>query len=215
MLYETNEQIVATAHDVRVDNGTLALDVGRVVTANQQRELALTMLGFGGAREIIPPNVLIHDTDFMVWHVAGCVRSMHFRENQKVTIFQVPYPSLLFVASGNGLSVYGLATDERPTKDTPLYHAPLMNIYADARLCLGSARLPDGLGISDIPAWEELIFNTAYSHTNHDRTLRIGRKKSTSSAEHFKFYQKLAKGKPARFPIEALIPLNKTVGDLL
>jgi hypothetical protein len=52
-----------------------------------------------------------------------------------------------------------------------LYHAPLMNVDAFGRVCTGTADLPASCGIPDIPAWEQVMHDTCYSHVNQNHTL--------------------------------------------
>ena len=56
--------------------------------------------------------------------------------------FRVPWPPLLFLAVRHTLYCAALAHADRPEPETPLFHAPLMNIDAQGAVCLGTAETP-------------------------------------------------------------------------
>jgi PRTRC genetic system protein B len=57
------------------------------------------------------------------------------------TEINVHLPATLYVAANDKLYIFALDSDNRPTGDTRLYHAPFFNIYAKGDVCLGTARI--------------------------------------------------------------------------
>jgi PRTRC genetic system protein B len=50
-------------------------------------------------------------------------------------------PTLVFYQSGTSLSVCAIQGTQRPEGDTPVYHAPLFNVYENGVICLGQVKL--------------------------------------------------------------------------
>jgi PRTRC genetic system protein B len=76
----------------------------------------------------------------------------------------IAQPALLFVARRNGLSVYALRSDERPSKDTPLSMAPFYNVYDDGRVCTGSMKVPGKLDPASTDQWSRAFFGSNFTH---------------------------------------------------
>lgn len=101
------------------------------------------------------------------------------------TSVSVKWPHLVFIASEQNLRVFAVLGNKRPTPETKLYHAPLMNIFSDGRLCFGSAVRPDRITVDSIPEWSAAIFDSRFSHVNHQRTI----KGASTSAEHARWWR--------------------------
>jgi len=127
-----------------VENGAIytrmvsALDICRAVSQD-------TALSSG----LLPDNALWWSTDKngpwvalwrppQIWQVALMAQSMKEPERMKL-----PMPGLVFACSpGQAPKVW--AAKKRPTKpQDALYHAPLPNMYQDARSCSGTHRYPE------------------------------------------------------------------------
>jgi hypothetical protein len=142
---------------------------------------------------------------------------------------------LLVGVSERGLFVAALTSTRRPTERTRLFHAPLMNVNGQGHVCTGSADLPNAVTLATLPAWEAVITHTFFTHVNHSKTLHLARpsrvtaksrarqgvtRPATSSSDvsttaHVRFWQRLAREGATRFPKEALVPMQQTVGDFL
>jgi PRTRC genetic system protein B len=79
----------------------------------------------------------------------------------------------------------------QPKADDYIYHAPLMNTYSDSRVCVGSADCPDNADIENMAGWESVIFETIFTHTNHDFTLQQKSNERTSTKELHAFYKSI------------------------
>jgi PRTRC genetic system protein B len=126
----------------------------------------------------------------------------------------VPWPRLLMVANRNGkLAVAALKTNGRVSAKTKLYHAPLMNVYANGNVCTGSATLPNECGIDQIKVWESVMFDSAFSHVNNPSTLFLAgdKSKAVDNNAHYRFWLSLSKKKVDKFPNERLNLLRCSV----
>lgn len=213
-----DSSLLATSHPVHQYEGqpSPVIGAGHVLPDADLRELLLSMLDMTSEYTgIIPPDVLVFNSKKIAWVVKSSVRTLYFKPvgKEKSIKFTVVVPTLLFVATAKGFSIAALKEIKRPTKDTPLYHAPLMNIYDDGRVCLGSATMPSPLSLTVRDKIEACIFDTNFSHINHPNT--IAGKKSISNTAHLAFWRNLNKEQPKTFPKSSLVPMGVTVGGFL
>lgn len=76
----------------------------------------------------------------VVWYRPACERNLNFNKSViKVNNSMAKIPATLYVVLNENLYVFALMTDERPLMGTKLYNAPFFNIYADGKVCLGTA----------------------------------------------------------------------------
>lgn len=216
--YSSSGTLVATSHPLTQSNHAPApiIGAGHLLTESDTREVLQSMLDIVPAfTGFIPHDVLSQSSQHLAWTVKGSVRPMYFklRGSTKTVTLNVPMPTLLFVAHAKGLSIAALSSTRRPSETTRLFHAPLMNIYSDGRVCLGSAKMPDNISIESRPAIENTIFKTNYAHTNHHNTLNLSKK--TSGKQHMAFWRKLHKSKATVFPKAALKPLGVSVASFI
>lgn len=174
-----------------------------------QRRLKIAVVGVGGVKgEWLPENLLMHNSQKMIWYVPAKVRTMHVKTGSKVQHIKLKWPSLVFMASaGRQLKVAAYAGSGRPKRNQKLYHAPLWNIYHDTRLCTGSIETPDILNMNAMQVWEDAVFETLFSHPNHDNVLP----ESRADRRHYLSFIR-AKGKAGEsFKAGDMNPLNKTL----
>ena len=87
---------------------------------------------------------------------------------------------------------------------------PLWNVYADGRVCLGSATVPHLDGVDAMPGYESAIFDTLFSHGNFRGNLSYRQDRGeTSDRDHVRFWRELARAKASRFPHAALVPMGR------
>jgi PRTRC genetic system protein B len=94
-----------------------------------------------------------------------------------------------------------------------LHHAPLGNIYANTSVCTGTAALPDGVTMKDKIAWESVIFDTAFTHTNHQQTLVEPKRGHHTRTGADADYWCNRKGRNKPFPDRLLCPLGANLGQ--
>lgn len=160
------------------------------------------------ALQILPDNVIAQSEDSLVWHVPGNVRAILFKRGNKPKKITVPYPSLIFKVIDNTLSVVASKYKRKPKADDVLFHAPLMNIYSESRVCVGTANCPENSEIESMAGWESVIFDTIFTHTNHNNTLRQKGNAPTSTKELCNFWKSIKDNK--RFPNNRLNSLSDT-----
>ncbi|MCB1821861.1 MAG: PRTRC system protein B, partial [Candidatus Competibacteraceae bacterium] len=157
----------------------------------------------------LPPTVLAHGEDFTAWWQPARIAPMWFLLQGQRYGFRVPWPPLLFLAVRHTLYCAALAQADRPDAETPLFHAPLMNIDAQGAVCLGTAEVPPDHAIHRCSEWEAAVYATNFSHVSHAQTLQIKGEQTVNSEQHFQFWQALHGRK--RFPSTALAPMHRTL----
>ncbi len=207
-----------TKHPIRQHKNVPVIGVGQPLTHGDKKSLVACLFdehykGIG----LLPENLLAQQADTLIWYVKGKCHPVHFNINNKIhRINNAPYPNLIYAVKNGTLKIAAYKGTKRPTAKTALYHAPLMNIYKDTRVCTGSATLPSDSSICTMIEWEKVITDTAYSHINHDYTLQHkSQSKQTSTAELLRFWEKLGRQKTTKFPSKSLRPINMTLQEWL
>ena len=197
-------EVLVTQHQIG-DAGTFG--PGTLMDTDAVEELLALFAERPSPRRLLPENVLMSRPSETLWYCPSKVCSMWFRQGDKVRRYQVPWPALLFHAAHGMLRIAALADDARPRADTPLYHAPLMNIYGDGQLCLGNIKAPH-CDLDGMAGWEQAVYDTHFTHVNHERAMQPPHH---TNAGHLKLWRRLAREKAQRFPIEVLVPMDCTL----
>jgi len=232
------ESALVTCHPVQLSDQGPVIGAGRVFGAKDQEELMAILqnrLRETQQAALIPPTVLAMGDRYALWVMPGKQRPLPIRAGDRRLLLTVPWPTLLVGVSESGLFVAALARNRRPTERTRLFHAPLMNVNGQGHVCTGSADLPQDVALAKLPAWEAVITHTFFTYVNHSKTLRLSRPSratakssvrqgatrtatstpDVSTTAHVRFWQRLARAGATRFPKEALVPMQQTVGDFL
>ena len=148
----------------------------------------------------------------LVWFVPSKLRPMFFRGNGRSFKVDVIWPSLVFCCDPSlklRIATYG--GNGRPNLSQRLYHAPLWNIYRGTRLCIGSSAQTDVIDIGAMKIWEEAIFRTNFTHSNHDTVIAKGVKgdKNTDEA-YIRFIRQKSKARE-RIRVSEMTALNSTL----
>lgn len=212
---DTNNIVCATQHQVNSNN---TLSLGRVVSAPHISK-AFSELNTGFSKQIfscIPETVLYDSSERLVWYKRRFIGDMWFRVGSKPQRFTVEWPCLLFIVekAQRQLRVFALPSNARPSANTRLYHAPLMNINGQGVLCQGTATLPSQITIETITQCENTIFDSQFTHVNHEFTLR----KETSNKKHLAFWKSKSKTKtqpPERVSVKEMKFTKNTLGDIM
>ena len=170
--------------------------------------------------QYLPPNLLAHSDDLLIWHVPSSVRPMFFLMpgSRRAVTLDVVWPSLVFHARGGSLRLFATATTKRPEPSTPLFQAPLMNHNPVSGLCFGSVPRPQRADLSSVATFEAAVYQTNFTHVWGDWPLadRLEKGESESvSQELLAFYEQLAARNAKRFPKSALRDAGMTLGDLI
>lgn len=167
---------VVTQHEVmQVDGGASFLGPGVPVTESFLKLLSLGLTG-GNLRDadkvqLNPDSLLGSGPGFLIWFRPASVTTIFFKtgDDQELAALSgkdFNLPPLVFCASDGGLKVMALPTNSRPNGQTRLKFSPFLNVYDDGKVCLGSARIPDGYRPDQIQEWESAFFSSAFTHTN-------------------------------------------------
>lgn len=164
-----------------------------------------------GGRLIPSENVLFHDGESVAWIKRGTRRPMHFAVGARQWSWTVPWPDLVIFTFRGQTSVAALNSRNRDPNQ-PVFHAPLMNVYSDCRVCQ-----PRGtdieISLAGIPSAEDMLFNTAFSHANHQVPVADIDHDTTATDDLVAYYKALTKRK--KHPVERFSPLGMTLQQWL
>jgi len=126
---------------------------------------------------------------------------------------RIPLPDMILMrVTTDGKSPhYNLfAVKERPSSlDTPLFHAPLLNIYSSGNICWGSVRRGLSQGTSLAEDWESLLGTRFGNHSCHGKSRKYRQ-------DVRKMLIELNDNQRRRvYPKRDLLPANKTLAQLL
>lgn len=158
---------------------------------------------------LLSPRLLAVGEDEAAWWTPAGRQSPFFsgaNEMKKHSGKQVAMPALVYHVRNRVLRVRAVACRGRPTSRTPLYVAPLWNIYRNGTLCMGSMPVPDGPPAERTEAWERAFWDSAFT-TPHDPRV----------CGHPKGYSAMLKElrKLPRFPSQWLVPSTERLEQWL
>ncbi|MCT8869025.1 PRTRC system protein B [Shewanella bicestrii] len=207
----TGSRTCITRH--KINNGKLLLgdvisidDLAEAVTDMQSRNESNSLNAFA---DYIEPHIIAQNSKILAWYTPRKEQTLFLTKSSVL----VTLPPLLYVykpAIGNGiasLSVFALASNKRPNTNTKLYHAPLMNIYQNGSVCLGTMKIPQQMSGNIIDVVEKEFFGSKFTHPNHNQLTR----KPVNIEEFYR--QKEKSGQ--RILTSELMPINSTVGQIL
>ena len=161
---------------------------------------------------ILPTNILQinanKDKGVVLWYTKAQRRQMYFVDNLGIPSGKTQVPAMLWLASKSNLTVFALATDRRPTEQTPLHYAPFFNIYEKGNVCMGTVNIEitNSASVEEFTrAWEHYFFNSYFSHSLCENLIR----KNIVNL----WKDLIQTGNP--FPKEVLKKNNKTLKNLL
>jgi PRTRC genetic system protein B len=161
----------------------------------------------------ITDDLLYLSESGMAWYVPSAKRPMYFRLGGKSFRHTVIWPTLVMqYHTAKDFRIAACAGRGKPKPNTKLYHAPLFNVYADGRLCLGSASGAKTLDEKGRNAWNEAVFDSNFSHTNHSGLLRSSRSKEVTDRDYLRVIKEKARsGTP--FLAKDMAPLGRQLKD--
>jgi PRTRC genetic system protein B len=205
-----------TYHAIAARNGVPTIQPGRPLSMRDAETLLRTLVGEHEApMRWMPSDVLAQGDDALVWYVPGTVRPMYFAQGTRTLTREVPWPTLIFKACGTNIALAAVKARGRPTRRTPLYHAPLWNVYRDGRVCLGSVQVSPLSGLDSIAECEAAIFDSRFSHGIHRENLRHLDTPDGADLDiaHLRFWQSLHDAHAGQFPTQHLVPMRLRLGD--
>ncbi|MCI0150957.1 PRTRC system protein B [Paraburkholderia sediminicola] len=214
LIYAENgsNPVYATVHPVSHSGKRPVIGAGRPVDRKALFETVNALAQrCAVAGQFLPDTVLSIDPSAITWWCRPAMRRVFFDCPELGTVSAVvPHPGLVFHASNTGFYVYALAGSARPTPETPLFEPPYFNTWDHGSICIGSASVPDRIDASSIGGWEIGFFESAFTHPN------AGGKRVSHPRGEYAFWKEMLAGKYGKqFPLKCLVPMNRTLGDLI
>ena len=129
------------------------------------------------------------------------------QEAKKLSGKVYPHPALVFMIQGRELFVRALAEQRRPKADTRLKNAPYWNTDLHGRVCLGSMRVPEEVGVGSLSGWENAYFASEFTHPSGAVQL------TTHPGGFLSLWSSLAGRR--RFPMQFLADSNQTLREFV
>jgi len=168
LVYGDQHRVFATLHGVaKQEEGAPLLGPAQPLSLAFLRELAQG-LGSRVAPEILPANILARTPEMIVWWSRVSRRPTFVGgaddEARKLSGAILPHPPLVFKVRSGELLVRALERNVRPESTTRLMTAPYWNVGENARVCLGTARVPQDASVESITAWETAFHRSHFTH---------------------------------------------------
>jgi PRTRC genetic system protein B len=191
---------------------------GHPLSVKEANALAKSLLiaekkqrNFLNPKDLLSRDVIFLKTGndgFALWRTPARQVKLLFTESLDIPCGEANVPALLWKAGKTHLSIFAIL-DEDVDGNTPLYHAPFFNVYADGKVCMGNVpvKIPNDCALEDfIRLWQEYFFNSYFSHLFGGHLPVKG--------NIVQLWQKLVKSnKP--FPTDKLIPNNIPINKLI
>lgn len=211
LLFHTSDRTLSalTFHRIQQQRqGAMSIQPGRIMTPADEKRILdlLTRPAHAQALSILPESALQTGDDHALWWIPGGVRPMFLNTlDHGRTQVEAHWPNLVMLSTNRRLFLAAVADSTRPKQDTPLYHAPLGNVYASSELCLGDCRPPVNSGAESIQEWNAIVFDSAFSHSNHPAAMAGG-------SDVMAFWQKKRR-KPVPVPLKSMTPMRLTLAE--
>jgi len=206
--------ISITVHDIKEAPTGSVIGVGRLMSESDKQEMRDFLNGEDGIKsQWLPENLMMINSTRMVWYVPAQKRRMYFSGDKgKGVSFEVWYPSLVFNFNGKKLRVAAYAGQGRPKQTQPLYHAPIWNVYRETHLCNGNADTTNIISVDAMKVWEDAIFNTVFSHSNHANVIAAIKGNKKDDRAYMRFIKSKVKS-GEKMTTKEMTPLCKTLEE--
>lgn len=198
----------ATVHQVEQRKGGTAILPGTLASKSGLLTALRALLPKEEATSgLIPETLLAKEIGYMAWWVKPGPRTVFFKcdELGGERSATVDLPGLVMMTGVDGWYVFAVKGKQRPTPNTPLYVSPFWNVWAQGKICTGTAKLPEA-GLRDKPeAWERAFFESYFTHPN---IREVGKLVKGSS---YAFWQQMLDGKFPKFPMAMLVKSAETL----
>lgn len=132
-----SDELSLTVHDVKQSPSGAVIGAGRLLSEADKQELRDYLNGEDGIKgEWLPSNLMLINSQKMVWYVPSKLRTMHIKAGDKVLHIKLKWPSLIFQADSSGrLKVAAYIGTGRP-KLSQLSTMPRFGIFTVIRACV-------------------------------------------------------------------------------
>ena len=203
--------VFASAHEVSINkDNSPVIEAGVAVSKSGLVEMFKTLTPEDFIKPALLENhVLAMGSNHLAWFCKSKKREVWFKCKELGEVHaKTDHPNLVFIIMGGKWYVFAVKSRSRPTAKTPLYVAPYLNVWAEGGICTGNIDIPKGQLKFNPAAWEESFFRSYFTHPNvHDKG-HLTRHRGGI----FALWRALLKGKT--FPVESLVPMNKTLGQV-
>jgi PRTRC genetic system protein B len=212
LLYADHEGSFMTEHDVLDTKDGPIIGTGSPATVNGVRDALMTINQQRHDAAFLPVEVLCAAPGITIWWRTAITKRAFLRlEDTKTSgkAIDIPMPALCYCLSGNTFSVFALKRKTRPEANTPLFAAPLLNVFDGGTVCMGNVQAPKDKGVASIEEWERAFWHSTFTHANGQK--QINRKGGLEA------YWKACAGKaaPKSFDNDWLVPTRLTLASLI
>lgn len=205
---------MATIHDICLDAQQRPLiQAGRPMNKDDLRKLTTELQDSQGRETVrwLDNSMLAMGGDRMIWWTPAQSVPMFFKTNTFDGKGICPVPPMVWMwVEGDGLYIYALRDNERPGQQTQLYQAPLMNIWARGKVCIGNAVLPPKETRWEPASWHAFMWGSNFTHPNFTEADRL-----TKGIEPTEFWRNQL-AKPSKvFPKNRLVKVGAIIADLM
>ena len=167
---------------------------------------------FTQSKGLLPDNVLYLNASnqgCVIWYTPAQEVQLLFTQSLIIPSGGAFVPPLVWKADKAALHLYAVKSKSRPDMQTPLFHAPFFNMYANGGVCMGTVDI-DMEHVSCLEAfieqWESYYWNSYFSHLIQDA--------SPVRGNIVQLWQEQVASK-RRFPLNILMPNDKNLKDIL
>lgn len=215
--FSSGQAVFATIHDMQDVADQPVIGPGRHITEADLADIHKSLANRNDAQSNVwlDQSILVKGPDRLVWWTPPAKRAMFFKASKvSKNSFEgsgvCPVPGLVWMAiPGRGLYVFATSEPERPTQATRLYQAPFFNVWGRGRVCVGSAKEPEQSHMWEPKAWEAFFFGSHFSHPNFGQKDRL-----IKGMTPVNFWKKMVAKPQDTFPVERLVQMPLTAGDL-
>lgn len=103
----------------------------------------------------------------------------------------------------------GVAADEKPTPETPMFHYPFSNVYSDGRVCSGNNIMPRYRKLPALKNFPRYLLGLPDNDDMYDL------EKNKLGLGHLELLEHLKDKEPAYYYSDILVPNSKTLDDFI
>jgi PRTRC genetic system protein B len=210
LLYRSrvSNHVYVTRHAARIVDGAPTLMAGSPVTREQLADFVAAASKHTGNHGFVHERTIFTAPGSVAWWAPAANRAIWFKADKPLGTRNGPaeHPALLFVAHCRDRFVFALATNERPTADTPLYQAPYFNVSNSGLICTGNVDIAPQPRADEVEKYEnDEFFRSRFTHPNAPKLI--------AGDGATRLWMDLLDGAP--FPTDRLLPRNITVGAVI
>lgn len=158
VIYKNNHSIThASWHEVV--NGVILEGKPLSETTLKRALESLNKNSKGLDKKILPGNVLYHSPEEMIFFTPAMVKPHLYKGGGQLR----PNPPLLWQVKSKQLRLFALGSDQRPSEDSKIYHAPYFNTTPQG-VCTGDVKLPQEVSPHNQEAYIEGFFHSVFTH---------------------------------------------------